>query len=35
MGHSDGAMDSVYLHADTEALLKASEGATDAPGLND
>ena len=35
MGHSDGAMDSVYLHADTEALLKVSEGATGAPGLND
>ena len=35
MGHSDGAMDSVYLHTDTEALLKASEGATGAPGLND
>ena len=35
MGHSDGAMDSVYLHADTEALLKVSEGATGALGLND
>lgn len=35
MGHSDAAMDSVYLHADTEALLKASEGATGALGLTD
>ena len=35
MGHSDGAMDSVYLHADTEALLEASEGATSALGLTD
>ncbi|MFR0569432.1 tyrosine-type recombinase/integrase [Bifidobacterium apri] len=35
MGHSDGAMDSVYLHADTEALLEASEGATGALGLNE
>ena len=35
MGHSDAAMDNVYLHADTEALLKASEGATGALGLND
>lgn len=29
MGHSDAAMDNVYLHADTEALLKASEGRRD------
>lgn len=35
MGHSDGAMDNVYLHADTEALLEASEGATGALGLTD
>ena len=35
MGHSDGAMDNVYLHADTEALLKASEGATGALRLTD
>lgn len=35
MGHSDAAMDNVYLHADTEALLKASEGATGALGLTD
>lgn len=35
MGHSDAAMDSVYLHADTEALLEASEGATGALGLSD
>lgn len=35
MGHSDAAMDNVYLHTDTEALLKASKGATDALGLND
>ena len=27
--------DNVYLHADTEALLKVSEDATGAPGLND
>lgn len=35
MGHSDAAMDNVYLHTDTEALLKASKGATDALRLND
>ena len=35
MGHSDAAMDNVYLHADTEALLKASEGATGALRLTD
>ena len=35
MGHSDGAMDNVYLHADTEALLEASEGATGALRLTD
>lgn len=29
------AMDNVYLHADTEALLKASEGATGALRLTD